>query len=175
MTNPQKPTNYSRLMAGSCNCPFGLPLPKENKSSFCGFGVGKLSIVPRTIPKHLATESLPRLKKELPWAWVCVALGWKVYIAMHASWCSPACVGHVCGKPCSMDRHHWTSLCSCGLKVLHARKIQKCICGATIRTGSFRIHALASRGRTGLHGHLFRNAALANHIDSQASTKNASQ
>ena len=28
----------------------------------------------------------------LCWAWACVALGWNVYITMHASWCSPACV-----------------------------------------------------------------------------------
>lgn len=52
----------------------------------------------------------------LCWAWACVALGWNVYIAMHASWCSPTCVGHACGKPWSLERRHWTSLCSCGLK-----------------------------------------------------------
>ena len=54
-------------------------------------------------------------KSFLCWAWACVALGWNVYIAMHASWCSPTCVGHACGKPWSLERRHWTSLCSCGL------------------------------------------------------------
>jgi hypothetical protein len=70
MTNPQKPINYSRLMTGSCNCPVGLPLPKVQKKNtfplFCGFGVRTPSIVLKTIPNHLAVESLPRLKKELP-------------------------------------------------------------------------------------------------------------
>ena len=86
MTNPQKQTNYSRLMTGSCNCPVGLPLPRAPKNTFPFVGLGFES-------QALSLNHCPamlRLKKELPicrlcWAWACVALGWNVYITMHAS------------------------------------------------------------------------------------------
>lgn len=64
----------------------------------------------------------------------------------------------------------------------HSRKNKECICGFSIRTGSFRIHAQTLMGRTSLDRLQSCSSVvgLANHVDSQerdhaiaASTKSA--
>ena len=111
VTNPQKQANSVRLMVGSCDC-------QKKPFRFCGFGGKQPSIVSKPFQNTWLLNHYSAWRKSFLygpcWAWACVALGWDVYIAMHASWCSPACVGHVCGKPSYLQHHHWTSLCSRG-------------------------------------------------------------